>query len=223
MKTNQNTPAVTKIVVALLAVWLALVTFLAGHGNLVAPAGTPPIPIVLTVILPIAVFLGAFRLSKNFREFVMTFDLRLAVMIHAWRFAGFGFLALYANGVLPGIFAWPAGLGDMTVSVTAPIILFGLIQRPGFTAGKSFVTWNLFGILDLVVAVGMGGLASALAHGLPGEVTPGPMTQLPLALIPAFLVPIFLMLHLTALFQSCRLTKLHNHQTAIVASLANAH
>ena len=223
MKTNQNTPAVTKIVVALLAVWLALVTFLAGHGNLVAPAGTPPIPIVLTVILPIAVFLGAFRLSKNFREFVMTFDLRLAVMIHAWRFAGFGFLALYANGVLPGIFAWPAGVGDMAVGITAPRILFALIQRPGFAASKSFITWNLFGILDLVVAVGMGGLTSMLASGVPGEITTRPMSQLPLALIPTFLVPIFVMLHLTALFQSRRLSELHNNQTAIATSLANAH
>jgi hypothetical protein len=64
-----------------------------------------------------------------------------------------------------------------------------------------FVVWNLLGILDLVVAVSLGGLNSALASGVAGEVTTGPMAQL-LVLIPAYLVPLFIMLHLAALFRS---------------------
>lgn len=66
-----------------------------------------------------------------------------------------------------------------------------------------FVTWNPFGILDLVVALGMGG---AVALGLvEAKVTMAPVAQLPLALIPAYLVPTFVMLHLAALFQARRL------------------
>jgi len=52
--------------------------------------------------------------------------------------------------------------------------------------------------------VSVGGLSSALASGVTGEVTTGPMAQLPLVLIPAYLVPLFVMLHLAALFQARR-------------------
>jgi hypothetical protein len=204
MNTNPNTTTMTKIVMSVLAVWLAVIALCAARGLLVQPPGTPPIPIVLAVTIPIAAFLGAFRWSKRFREFVLTFDLRVAVMLQAWRFAGFGFLALYANRVLPGLFAWPAGVGDVLVGITAPRILCLLVQRPGFAASKSFVSWNLLGILDLVVAVGMGGLTSMLPSHVTGGVTMGPITQLPLALVPGFLVPLFVMLHLTALIQSRR-------------------
>ena len=129
-----------------------------------------------------------------------------ATAIQAWRAGGLGFLALYAHGVLPGAFAWPAGLGDIAIGVTAPWVALALIRRPGFTISRLFVVWNLLGILDLVVAVTVGGLSSALASGAPGEVTTGPMAHLPLVLIPAYLVPLFVMLHLVALFQARRQT-----------------
>src|ERR1700731_1688521 len=56
--------------------------------------------------------------------------------MQAWRWAGFRFQTLYTYGVLPGIFAWPAGLGDMAVGVTAPLVLAALLRRPGFVAYK---------------------------------------------------------------------------------------
>jgi hypothetical protein len=118
--------------------------------------------------------------------------------------AGSGFLALYAHGILPGVFAWPAGLGDIAIGVTAPWVALALVRTPGFATDRLFVVWNLLGILDLVVAVSVGGLNSALASGVAGEVTTGPMAQLPLVLIPVYFVPLFIMLHLTALFQARR-------------------
>ncbi|MBI3430676.1 MAG: hypothetical protein HY018_00485 [Hydrogenophilales bacterium] len=151
---------------------------------------------------PIIAFLALFRMSRAFRDFVLAIDLPLATAIQAWRFAGFGFLALFTYGVLPGTFAWPAGVGDMAIGLTAPWVALALMRRPSFIGSKLFVAWNLFGILDLVVAVSTGALNSILATGVPGEVTTGPMAQLPLVLIPAYLVPLFLMLHLAALFQA---------------------
>jgi hypothetical protein len=106
--------------------------------------------------------------------------------------------------VLPGAFAWPAGLGDIAIGVTAPWVARALVRRLGFATSRVFVAWNLLGILDLVVAVSVGGLSSALASGVAGEVTTAPMAQLPLVLIPAYLVPLFVMLHLAALFQARR-------------------
>jgi hypothetical protein len=108
---------------------------------------------------------------------------------------------------LPGIFAWPAGLGDMAIGLTAPLVLANLLRRPNFAASKSFVAWNASGILDLTVAVSIGALVPLLAPNLYGSVTTAPMSQLPLVLIPTYLVPTFLMLHLTALFQSRRLSR----------------
>lgn len=118
-----------------------------------------------------------------------------------------GFLALYTYGVLPGIFAWPAGLGDIAIGVTAPWVLVALIRQPRFAATKTFVLWNVLGLLDLVVAVSTGALSSALASGAAGEVTTAPMAQLPLVLIPAYFVPIFIMLHAAALIQARRLAR----------------
>ena len=127
--------------------------------------------------------------------------------IQAWRFAGLGFLALYAHGVLPALFAWPAGLGDIAIGVTAPWVVLALIRRPNFAVSRLFIVWNLLGIADLVVAIGTGALSSGYATGAVGEVTTAPMAQLPLVLIPAYFVPIFFMLHLGALFQARRLWK----------------
>lgn len=185
-----------------LTVWLALVLFLGARGAFVGPPGTPPLPIFFGAMSPIIAFLALFRMSRAFRDFVLAIDLPLATAIQAWRFAGFGFLALFTYGVLPGTFAWPAGVGDMAIGLTAPWVALALMRRPSFIGSKLFVAWNLFGILDLVVAVSTGALNSILATGVPGEVTTGPMAQLPLVLIPAYLVPLFLMLHLAALFQA---------------------
>ena len=116
--------------------------------------------------------------------------------------AGLGFLSLYAYGVLPAVFALPAGLGDMAIGFTAPWIILALVRRPAFAASAAFIRWNVLGILDLVVAVTIGTVSAMLASGAPGEISTAPMATLPLLLIPAFLVPLFLMLHITALMQS---------------------
>ena len=197
--------ASTKLVVAIVLVaWFALIMVLGATGAFATPPGTLPFPIAIGVTAPILLFLAGFWLSRPFRELVLAADVRLMLGIQGWRFAGLGFLALYTYGVLPGSFAWPAGLGDMAIGATAPWLLVALIRQPRFAASKTFVVWNLLGLLDLVVAVGTGALSSALATGVPGEVTTAPMAQLPLVVIPAYLVPIFVMLHLAALVQARR-------------------
>jgi hypothetical protein len=187
--------------------WLALIFGLGTRGAFVAPQGEPPFALLIGLLAPLSLFLLGYRTIAPLREFVLSADLRLVVGVQAWRWAGFGFLALYTYGVLPGVFAWPAGLGDMAIGVTAPLILSALLRRPGFAASKSFIAWNLSGILDLTVAVSIGALVPLLAPNLFGAVSTAPMAQLPLVLIPTFLVPTFLILHLTALFQARRLSR----------------
>ena len=167
--------------------------------------GGPPLALLIGLVAPLTLFLVGYSAIRPLREFILSVDLRVIAGIQAWRWAGFGFLTLYTYKVLPGIFAWPAGLGDIAIGVTAPLVLAALLRRPGFAASKSFVAWNLSGILDLIVAVSIGAVVPLLAPNLYGTVTSAPMTQLPLVLIPTYLVPTFLMLHLTALFQARRL------------------
>jgi hypothetical protein len=198
-------PGMKWFAAAALAIWFVVVLLLGADGAFVTPAGTPPLPILAGAVLPVIAFLAAVRLSRAFRGLVLAADLRLLTAVQAWRFTGFTFLALYAYHILPGPFAWPAGLGDMAMGLTAPWIMLALARRPAFAASTGFRVWNLLGILDLIVAIGTGGLMAALASGAAGEITTRPMAHLPLVLIPAYVVPLFVMLHTTALMQARRL------------------
>jgi len=195
------------VVMVAMVVWLGLVLLLGTQGAFFRPPDSPPLPIFFGFAIPLGVFFAAYFGWSAFREFVLGFDLRLAAAIQAWRWAGLGFLSLYAQGVLPGLFAFPAGLGDMAVGFTAPGIVLGLIRDPSFATRRKYVIWNMLGVLDLVVAVSMGTICSGFLHGLTGNVTTSPMSSLPLVIIPAFLVPFFIMLHFTSLSQARRLAR----------------
>ena len=103
------------------------------------------------------------------------------------------FLILMAQGQLPAAFALPAGLGDIAIGVAAPFIARQLARDTG-RAGA--VRFNVLGILDLVVAAGIGFLLFGLV-----EVTPSTeaLQLLPLALIPTAPVPLALALHIVSL------------------------
>ena len=200
-----NRSQITASVVAILTLWLAVVILLGARGAYVGAPGSLPLPILIGVAVPVTVFLTVYSVWPTFRRFILSLDLVPVTAIQAWRFGGLGFLALYAYGILPGHFAWPAGLGDMAIGASAVGVAWALSRRPQFASSRSFAVWNLLGIFDLVVAVGAGAAASGLRLGSYGEITTGPMAQMPLVLVPGFLVPCFVMLHLTALIQARRL------------------
>jgi hypothetical protein len=189
-------------VVIALTVWFLLVASLGTGGAFVGLPGRPPLPIAMGVAAPLVLFFACLRLSPSFREFVLSLDLRLIAGMQAWRWAGLGFLSLYAHKVLRAVFALPAGLGDMAIGVTAPWMILALARQPGFAASRTFIRWNVLGIFDLIIAISIGTASALFATGAPGEISTAPMATLPLLLIPAFLVPFFLMLHTAALMQS---------------------
>jgi hypothetical protein len=188
-----------------LIVWFLVILSLSAAGAFVGSPGTPPWQIGLAFAAPLMLFFLWMRLSNSFRDFVLTLDLRLVAGIQAWRWAGMGFLSLYAHKVLPAVFAFPAGLGDMAIGGTAPWIVLALIRRSDFATSSTFIRWNVLGIVDLLIAVSIGTADAFFATGAPGEISTATMASLPLTLIPAFLVPLFLMLHATALLQGQRL------------------
>src|ERR1700744_1696761 len=107
----------------LVPAWLAVVLISAARGAFVAAPGKPPLGLLTGLLAPLTLFLVGYWTSEAFRDFVLSVDLRLVVAIQSWRWAGFGFLTLYAYRVLPGLFAWPAGVGDAAIGITAPFVL----------------------------------------------------------------------------------------------------
>ena len=196
------------LIPTLLTVWFGLILWLGATHAFVAGAGQPPLRLLVAVLAPVLTFLVAYRISASVRELALNADLRFITVPQAWRFGGFSFLTLYTFGVLPAYFAWPAGLGDMAIGFTAPWMLAGLARHPGFVASRRFVTWNLLGILDLVVAVSVGAVVPLLLPGLASRVvSTGAMSQLPLVFIPGLFVPAFLILHAIALLQARRASR----------------
>ncbi len=200
-----------RVMFALIA-WFLLVVSLGSTGAFIGPAGAPPFGIAIGVAAPLLLFFMWLRLSESFRRFVLSADLRLIAAMQAWRWAGLGFVFLYAYHVLPAVFALPAGIGDMAIGVAAPWMVLALVRQPAFAASARFVSWNVLGIVDFIVATGLGALSATLATGAPGEISAAPMARLPLLLIPAFLVPLFLMLHVAALMQSRRTARSQLHE-----------
>ena len=96
-------------------------------------------------------------------------------MMQSWRIIGFAFPPLYAYEVLPGLFAWPAGLGDVARGLSAPLVTWTLPRHPDFAASRGFIVWNLLGLLDFAVA----GVTSTLASGAVAGLVSGPATAAP--------------------------------------------
>ncbi len=190
-----------------LTVWLLLVVAFGAAGAFVGPPGAPPLAIAIGASVPLGLFFALLQLSKSFRGFVLSLDLRLIAGMQAWRWAGMGFLFLYSYKVLPAVFALAAGLGDMAIGVTAPWIILALVRQPGFAASNRFIGWNVLGIADLLTAVGIAAVSTVFETGAPGEISVAPMSTLPLVLIPEVVVPFFLILHTVALMQCRQLSR----------------
>jgi hypothetical protein len=121
------------------------------------------------------------------------------VSVQVYRALGVVFLILYATGKLPGLFARPAGVGDILVGVLAPVVGLSYARHP-HQNGDLVSAWNLFGIGDLAVAVGTGFLsAPSLLQPFLVEPPNELITQFPLVLIPVFLVPLSILLHVASL------------------------
>ena len=88
----------------------------------------------------------------------------LLVAVQTWRVLGIVFIWGVSQGILHPAFGIPAGLGDILIGITA--IPFAYFLRKGFSWSKyALVIWSVLGIADLVNAVSLGLLTSALPFG----------------------------------------------------------
>lgn len=186
----------------LLAIQFVAATII-GTGELLANDQHSIVPpVAITVAIPVALFLLAYVASERFRGFVLAQDLRLLTMMQLWRVIGFGFLSLYAFGALPGLFALPAGLGDVAIGVAALFVVARMDKDPDTVTSRGFVRFHLLGLFDFTVAVAAAGLSSGAFPALVADgVTSAPMDVWPLNIFPSFLVPAFIILHLVVLLK----------------------
>lgn len=196
------TPARRAAGLALLAVWFGTAAFIGRTHMLENTQASFLPPVALTVIIPVLAFLALYALLPRFRAFVLAQDIAALTTLQLWRVIGFGMLVLAYYGVLPGLFALPAGLGDLAVGIAAFWIVLRLQREPDFAKSDRFVWFHYAGLLDFLVAVGAAGLSSGAFPGLVGSgPVSGPMDVWPLNLFPSFGVPLFIILHLAVLFK----------------------
>lgn len=187
------------VLLGILGVWLAGVA-IASAAGLFQLTGLPLL-LGVAAVAPVLVFLFWFNGSNRLRRFLLGLDPAMLTAVHTWRIVGVVFLTLMALGMLPPSFAVPAGLGDIAMGVTAPWIA-RRVKRQSISPG-AFITWQVAGIADLVIAVVTGLLSSptklgVLAHGA----TTSLMGQLPMTLVPTFLVPLLVILHIIQITQA---------------------
>jgi hypothetical protein len=195
------------------AVRIGLAAFLFGWLGLTFVLAPAPAtlagrdPFSLTPLIPIfvagsfAAALLAFGLSPALRGAVEAASLPAIIGVQVYRILGVTFVILLALGQLPAHFAKPAGWGDIIIGITGPLVALALL-RGAAGARALAITWNAFGLLDLLVAVGMGTgvLAPYLMPGLGSRVpSAAAMGVFPLILVPTFAVPLSVILHVIAL------------------------
>ena len=180
-----------------LAAWALVAATLARRGFFEQgdPNSVPPIGITLSLVL---IALAACLLVSPSLRRLLTNQKHL-ILLNLWRLVGAVFLLLMANGQMPALWALPAGIGDVIVGVMAPWIAAHLDTPQG---RRNAVLFHLFGMADLVVAVGLGIMTNPgpaqVFHTTP---TSELATRFPLALVPTFLVPLAFVLHVVSLRQ----------------------
>ena len=185
-----------KLVAGLISGWLVVVLVASALDGFVNPAKRIGVAVAVAAVAPILIFVIWLAASPGFRRFTQSLDPRILTLLQSSRVLGVVFVILGARGILPQLFAQPAGYGDITIGVTAPLVALWLAARQH---RLSFIAWQLLGIADLVVAVALGTTARLIDPLGPSMVA---VTVLPLSLIPTFLVPLFLIIHLICIRQA---------------------
>ena len=184
-----------------LVLWFVLVLISARAGAFAADPHQPPLTLLLAVVAPPLIFAASYLVSPGLRAFVLDLDLVLLTAFQSWRVIGVIFLVFYAYGLLPAVFAWPAGIGDVLVGIAAPFVAIAIARN---SAGwRQQTLWlNLAGLLDFALAVGTGVLTSPSPAGVLADATTSAiMNEPPLILIPTFAVPLWIIVHMISLLQ----------------------
>jgi hypothetical protein len=167
------------LVGAYLGSWLA-VGLLVGDGASF-PLSDPELrrPVSIAVGFgPMLLAAGLLFASRTLRTLNASMPSEWLIRVQAYRMAGVMFLFPFLYfGVVPAAFAVPAAVGDFLTGLAAPFVASAVARRRPGALGWA-TAWNVFGIVDLVVAPTAAVLSGANVIAL-----------YPLALVPLFIGP----------------------------------
>jgi hypothetical protein len=161
-------------------------------GNLIVPAAW---------ILPSAVLLVGRRwfLANALSQ-------QWLVGLQVFRAIGGVFLIEMARGHLPGIFAYPAGVGDILVAVVALAVLLRWRRGPFIPGGAVFLVIGL-GVADFLSAFFFGFFSSETPLQLLRPAVANNVLMFPTGMIPLFLVPYAIFFHTLSALNHVRFGK----------------
>ena len=180
--------------------WLAVIWSAALNG--VFRTGVSPLPLIpLAVFLPVIIGVPILLRSKRIGHVLDAMPVSWLVALQVYRVIGSGFVIAWAQGTAPGVFALPAGIGDTLTGLLAVPVAISLAAGT-IESRRAAIAWNIFGLLDFAVAVGLG---QAIAMHLVVPSVPNTAIALyPAVMIPTFAVPSSILLHALSLRQLYR-------------------
>jgi len=180
--------------------WLALIWGSAING--VFRGGVAPFPLLpFAIFLPVIIGTPILLLSKRVGQVLDAMPASWLIALQVYRVLGSSFLIGWARGVVPGVFALPAGIGDVMTGLLAVPVAISLVAGT-LEARKTAIAWNIFGLFDFAVAISIGLM-----------IAPGPLQVIvpsipnatgglyPNVMISAFAVPSSILLHALSLRQ----------------------
>lgn len=169
--------------------WIAVAVAMTVSGAINAS------PLVLLVMFMLPLAAAALAATTAACRSVMTaIPVPLIISLNAMRVLGVLFLFLAVAGRMGGPFPYSAGIGDIITGLFALPVARLAARNP---RDVRILEWNIFGALDLIVAVSLGILSAngsplQLIHAGAGSAAIG---MLPWSIIPLVLVPTYLIGH----------------------------
>jgi hypothetical protein len=204
LETTELTPGQRRmtwlVVMVPYTLWFAVAWSAAING--VFHTGASPLPMLpLAVFLPVLIGAPLLLLSKRVGLVLDAMPASWLVALQLYRVFGSWALAAWLHGTLPGVFALPAGIGDVLIGLFAVPAAMAVATSTA-QGRRAAIIWNIFGLVDFVVAITLGMITS-----------PGPLRLIvssvssigagtyPGVLTPAFVVPSSILLHALSLRQ----------------------
>ena len=180
--------------------WFAVTWSAAINGIFVTGASAVPF-LPMAIFLPVIIGLPLLLLSKRVGQVLDAMPVTWLIALQLYRVFGGWVLAAWLRGAAPGVFALPAGTGDVLTG------LFALPAAIAVAAGtaqgrKTAMIWNIFGLADFAVAITLGMITSPGRFQLIVPNLPSIGAGIyPNVLTPAFVVPSSILLHALSLRQ----------------------
>jgi hypothetical protein len=175
-------------IIAFYVAYLIYVSALALKGIFDVSAMPPKVMVWGGLPLMIVLF-AVIGNTRLFKTLLHAISLESLIAVHIFRVLGVFFIIIYGYGLLPGSFAFSAGLGDIITGIFAlPVAM--MVERRSRWRKAAVYAWNIFGMMDIINL-----LTIAVMIGSNGNLRE--MTVFPFVWFPAFAPATILFLHVT--------------------------